>query len=110
MWAAGPAGNCTHGLPDAPAAPVRYPGGVVMARWEARSACQGADPDLFFPAAEDQVSIDRAKAICDRCPVQDECLADALENRAGHGRWGIRGGFSEAERRYLHKSRLRRVA
>jgi len=39
-----------------------------------------------------------AKALCEGCPVQDECLNDALVNNDKHA---IRGGTTPAERRKL---------
>jgi WhiB family redox-sensing transcriptional regulator len=60
------------------------------------AACAGEDPDLFFPddpqATEDTA---HAKAVCARCPVRDECLKWAIENRQTHGIWG---GLDENER------------
>ena len=58
--------------------------------------CAGQDPDLFFPD-DSQSSYDtaRAKAICARCPVRDECLKWAIDNRQTHGIWG---GLDESER------------
>jgi WhiB family redox-sensing transcriptional regulator len=45
----------------------------------------------------------RAKAICRRCPVQQDCLAFALESRTEFGIWG---GMNGKERGGV----LRRVA
>jgi WhiB family redox-sensing transcriptional regulator len=39
-----------------------------------------------------------AKRICRGCPVRNECLADALDNRIEFGVWG---GMTERERRAL---------
>ena len=44
----------------------------------------------------------RAKAVCMRCPVRTECLADALDNRIEFGVWG---GMTERERRALLRRR-----
>jgi WhiB family redox-sensing transcriptional regulator len=44
----------------------------------------------------------RAKAICDRCPVQALCLEYALKIRESHGIWG---GLNELERRQLLRQR-----
>jgi WhiB family transcriptional regulator, redox-sensing transcriptional regulator len=61
------------------------------------AACAGEDPDLFFPDASQASDNDtaRAKAICARCPVRDECLKWAIDNQQIHGIWG---GLDESER------------
>lgn len=64
--------------------------------WEAGALCAQTDPNAFFP--EKGFSSKEAKAICGACPVQEECLAYALENKI---RFGIWGGLSERERKRL---------
>ncbi|ASU82718.1 WhiB family transcriptional regulator [Nocardiopsis gilva YIM 90087] len=49
----------------------------VPCRWE---------PDLFF--AEAPADVEAAKAVCQSCPVREQCLADALERREPWGVWG----------------------
>ena len=73
-------------------------------RWHVRAACDGRDDDgrIFFP--ERGRSAARAKEICARCPVVDECLAWALE----HEDYGVFGGTTADERAELR--RARRVA
>ena len=67
--------------------------------WRADAACIGEDPDLFFAQREDGgVSVAKATAICQRCPVIEECLAFGLKEH--HGVWG---GTSERERRQLRR-------
>jgi WhiB family transcriptional regulator, redox-sensing transcriptional regulator len=71
--------------------------------WRSRSACRSADPELFFPlsaAAACQPQIDRAKAICARCPVRQECLIYASVTRQVYGIWG---GTTEEERYQLRQ-------
>jgi WhiB family transcriptional regulator, redox-sensing transcriptional regulator len=66
--------------------------------WWPKAACQSADPELFFPVSTAGPSLDdvsRAKAVCARCEVQQECLAYALATRQVHGMWG---GTSPDER------------
>jgi WhiB family redox-sensing transcriptional regulator len=48
--------------------------------------CQVVSPELFFAEAPDDV--ERAKALCQACPVRLVCLADALERREPWGVWG----------------------
>ena len=45
-----------------------------------------AEPDLFF--AESPVLLEQARGLCASCPVQQMCLAGALERREPHGVWG----------------------
>lgn len=63
-------------------------------------ACQGLDPDIFFPDRGE--SLRPAKAVCDKCIVKDECLEYAL---ASGERFGVWGGTSERERRRIRKAR-----
>ncbi|HET7476535.1 MAG TPA: WhiB family transcriptional regulator [Dermatophilaceae bacterium] len=48
--------------------------------------CRRVDPEVFF--AESPADVENAKALCRDCPVQDECLAGALERREPWGVWG----------------------
>ena len=70
--------------------------------WERWAACDGADPDLFFPERGD--STRAAKQICAGCPVRYACLATQLAattTTSGGPRtdMGIWGGTSARERR-----------
>jgi len=55
--------------------------------WRSRAACLGADPELFFPAAEGgpvyDAQVAAAKAMCARCPVTAECLAEVGGSASG---------------------------
>jgi WhiB family redox-sensing transcriptional regulator len=71
------------------------------ASWWTRAACASADPELFFPIATAGPAlrqVSRAKAICARCPIQQECLSYALDAGSIQGVWG---GMTEEERRSL---------
>jgi len=70
--------------------------------WEARAACRGKGPDLFFPAPGDDV--DPAQAICARCAVRQECLEVALSSVEGGAIPGIWGGTSARERARLRRA------
>ncbi|MBO0818319.1 MAG: WhiB family transcriptional regulator [Actinobacteria bacterium] len=77
------------------------------AGWWTRAACASADPELFFPIsysgpARRQVA--QAKAICARCPIQQECLSYALEAGPIQGVWG---GLTEEERLRLARRKRR---
>jgi WhiB family redox-sensing transcriptional regulator len=63
--------------------------------WEDLAACHGRTP-LFY--AGDAFSNRLAVAVCNRCPVRGECLADALAVEAITGVYGVRGGLTPAER------------
>jgi WhiB family transcriptional regulator, redox-sensing transcriptional regulator len=75
--------------------------------WLDRGACRSEDPEMFFPvtgSGPGLVQIARAKAVCRRCSVQEQCLAYALDTRQAHGVWG---GLSEDERRALRTAATR---
>ena len=62
-------------------------------KWQDDAACKEVDYDLFF--YEDQERGDRkqeritaAKAICNACPVINECLSWANSVGESHGIWG----------------------
>jgi WhiB family transcriptional regulator, redox-sensing transcriptional regulator len=48
--------------------------------------CRVGDPDLWF--AESPVELERAKALCEDCPLRLECLTEALEREEPWGVWG----------------------
>jgi WhiB family transcriptional regulator, redox-sensing transcriptional regulator len=84
---------------------MNAPGPALTGRaeWRSLSACRAEDPDLFFPAARTLtifVQLARAKAICARCPVTDECLRYALGTGQEYGVWG---GTSEEERKSMRR-------
>jgi hypothetical protein len=56
-------------------------------KWTDGAVCANVDPELFFPAAGDNASLYRAKALCATCPVIAECLAYAVANHV-EGIWG----------------------
>jgi len=68
--------------------------------WRQHGACRGIDPNIFYPASDDDA--DEAKAICAGCPVRQACLEYALANRERDGVWG---GATERERRRIVRQR-----
>jgi WhiB family redox-sensing transcriptional regulator len=52
---------------------------------EAEIPCR-TDPDLWF--AESPEDVEFAKALCGGCPIQQACLARALERGEPWGVWG----------------------
>lgn len=65
-------------------------------RWRLRAACRSTDPRIFFPTASGKsTKSEAAKAVCARCPVQDECLNYALKHQIRDGIWA---GLNYGER------------
>jgi WhiB family transcriptional regulator, redox-sensing transcriptional regulator len=67
--------------------------------WRNYAACQGQDPELFFPSRDSNqadTQLQEANAVCDKCAVQSVCLEWAILAGIEHGVWG---GRSEDERR-----------
>ena len=48
--------------------------------------CQQQNPELWF--AESPADVERAKAMCLACPLQQACLAGAIERSEPWGVWG----------------------
>ena len=71
-------------------------------RWMAGGKCLDEDPELFFPVGESDPQWEDAIAVCNKCPVQHECLQYALDNRMNYGVWG---GTTEIERRQMLRRR-----
>ena len=75
--------------------------------WRELAACAGREDNLFFPVNEGERSlVGAAKAVCEGCPVQAECLAYAIETGQNEGIWG---GLTSTERRTLRR-RWRRAS
>lgn len=72
--------------------------------WQVRASCRGPQATIFFPPShferkdEKEARENRAKAICQSCPVRKPCLEYALGIREPHGIWG---GLNETERKQL---------
>ena len=73
---------------------------TAAATWRKRASCRGIDPEVFFPASDEEA--EEAKAICGMCPVRQACLEHALANREREGVWG---GATERERRRILRQR-----
>ena len=76
---------------------------AAPADWRAGALCRSTDPDLFFPVGTTGpaiVQIENAKAVCQQCEAQVECLEYAIATNQDSGIWG---GTSEEERRKLRK-------
>lgn len=69
--------------------------------WRDHALCRDADPELFFPAAENGSAAEGAEALaldwCALCPVREACLTFALERLP----YGVAGGMTARQRREL---------
>ncbi len=82
--------------------------------WRHRAACAGMSPDVFYPVRPGgrgggaaRLALDRAIAVCRRCPVTYECLWYALDHREEYGVWGA---TTPDDRQALARIRTRRRA
>jgi WhiB family redox-sensing transcriptional regulator len=78
--------------------------------WANQAACRDLDPSwFFFDGGCAKAFTARARAVCDTCPVQVDCLEYAIVNRVEHGIWG---GVGEKERKKIRtaRNRTRRAA
>lgn len=60
-------------------------------------ACAGHDERLWFEPA----LFEQGRAYCDRCPIREQCLTQALLAGERHGLWG---GMSPDERQRLPRA------
>ena len=72
--------------------------------WRQHGACRGIDPDVFYPADDDDDEAEAAKEICAQCVVRQACLEHALVTAERDGVWG---GATERERRRMVRQRRR---
>lgn len=77
-----------------------------MTDWLADAACRDADTAVFYPVPvqgrprQATASVwDAPRAICNGCPVRDDCLADAI----GHTEHGMRAGLTPDELKTWHR-------
>ena len=85
---------------------VGEPATPLPGAWRERAECLGSDPDMFFPVGSTGAvlaEIQAAKAVCESCPVVEECLVYAFETNQEAGVWG---GTTEEERRRLRRAWL----
>ena len=74
--------------------------------WRSRAACLGSDNAVFFPGKGRHDLADQAAAACESCPVWQECLDFAVDNRIVDGVWG---GLTYKARQRYKKNRDRRA-
>lgn len=68
--------------------------------WFDLAACKGTDVHAWFPARGQ--SLKALRAVCETCPVREDCGTYALDHGIKHGVWG---GLSERERRLIRRDR-----
>lgn len=66
--------------------------------WRTKAACRNLKPEIFF----DPETEDKAIAICQCCPVMQQCLTEALYG----SEYGVRGGMTAKERERFHIPRM----
>lgn len=74
--------------------------GAKSEPWMEHAACTGHPAGTFFDYGDSRSAIERARRICDSCPVEDACLEHAMTLRIDHGMFG---GYTEHERRRLRR-------
>lgn len=67
--------------------------------WRTQALCTKSDGDRWFPDPGGTAT--PAKTICNQCPVQTQCLDQALTNNENFGIWG---GLTPTERHHLKRS------
>ena len=75
--------------------------------WRDDAACLDEDPELFFPVGNTGpalLQIEKAKTVCRRCEVVDDCLSWAMKSGQDAGVWGA---LSDDERRALKRRNAR---
>jgi len=70
--------------------------------WMDDALCRGRNDLDFFPEESYNAVAARAVAVCNVCPVREDCLEFAVENGIRYGIWG---GLNHPQRkRYLRNS------
>ena len=72
--------------------------------WQKQAYCRGSGVD-FFPEQQVNTKILIATKFCDVCPVKQQCLDFAMNNRIDYGIWG---GKTAANRRSMRRYRYAR--
>jgi len=79
---------------------------AASAGWMSQAACQGEDPELFFPIAATGPALQQisaAKLVCAGCAVRAMCLSYGVETSQA----GIWGGTTSEERLAMRESSRR---
>lgn len=79
---------------------------VQLTQWRLRAACRGAPHEFFIPIEGQNEEIyppTQALQYCNVCPVQSECLTEAL----AQNEVGVWGGTSTFQRKKMKRIRAR---
>ena len=77
---------------------------VWFSPWRERAICR---PNIdWFPPETNTEAVNRLRAICEACPVQTECLDDALAYPKTSDQIGVRAGTTPSERARLRRELL----
>lgn len=91
----------------------RLPGPVFdLWEWQYQGKCREVDSEVFFHPEGERGALRRrrdsaAKAICEKCPVVQQCREHALAVREPYGVWG---GLSESDRENIYSMKRLRSA
>lgn len=92
--------------PKAGVRPLQVAVEQVDHTWRLEAACAGKPIQWFFPAWWNDPRVYRqAVALCVRCPVRADCLADSIRCDEFSDFDGIRGGLTPGERRAYMRDR-----
>jgi hypothetical protein len=74
-------------------------------RWIVRAACVGVAPEVFTDPRMQSAAL----AVCNGCPVLDQCRVDALafertNSRLRRAPVGVVGGMAGAQRKAVHRA------
>jgi WhiB family redox-sensing transcriptional regulator len=78
--------------------------------WYEGAACASYPAEVFFPPSDVPAAANAAKAICEGCPVREECLSFALETAQAEGVWGAMDAGERRRLRRRTRDRARRRA
>lgn len=71
---------------------------TTPAPWMADALCAQVGGEFWFPEPGDSRCADKARRVCQSCPVRDLCLQHALDTNEPDGIWG---GLTPTARRRL---------
>ena len=80
-----------------------------MSNWALEAKCKGMDVEVFMPNEDGKhttLQLATAQAICDECPVRQQCLDWAIEMNENIG---IYGGLDRLGRMREIRNRRKRV-
>lgn len=78
---------------------------LVENKWRDEAACRGMATEIFFPVSASNDAAVTAKAVCEGCPVTEECLSYAMAAREPEG---VFGGLTPRQREALWRRKWQR--